>query len=389
MGKADDNFDMIAKTLFGFESLLSKELLQLGAQSIKPGVRHVRFRGDLGFLYKASLCLRTALRILVPIHDTKIQKESDLYQAILRIPWEDYMDLETRFSIQVTQSSDMFRNTMFAAQKAKDALVDRFRKHTGKRPSVGREDPDLRIHIHIGKGRLEVSLDASGASLHHRGYRTATNIAPINEVLAAGILLLSGWRGDTDFLDPMCGSGTFPIEAAMIACNIPPQLNRKQFAFERWRNWNADLFDLIRSSALKKTRDFHHTIIGYDKAPSAYRKAQDNVVQAGLSDFIKIEKQDFFRSAKPNPDMPMHMVFNPPYGERLPIDMEIFYGRIGDTLKNLFPNTNVWLISSNMEALKHVGLKASHKTKLFNGKLESRLVCYKMYKGSLKSNHHE
>lgn len=388
MGKSDTNFDMIAKTLYGFESLLAEELLRLGAQSIKPGVRHVRFRGDLGFLYKASLCLRTALRILMPIHSAKIQNESDFYQLVRRIPWEDYMDLETRFSIQVTQSDGLFRNTMFAAQKAKDALVDRFRKQTGKRPSVGREDPDLSIHIHIGRGGVEVSLDASGASLHHRGYRTATNIAPINEVLAAGILLLSGWKGETDFLDPMCGSGTFPIEAAMIACNIPPQLNRKLFAFERWQNWNPDLFELIRASALKKTQDFHHSIIGYDKAPSAVRKAQDNVVEAGLSDFIHIEKQDFFRSAKPNPDAPMHVVFNPPYGERLPIDMKIFYGRIGDTLKQLYSNTNAWLISSNMEALKHVGLKASQKTKLFNGKLESRLVHYAMYQGSLKTHKH-
>lgn len=388
MSQSNVNFDMIAKTLFGFESVLADELLQLGAQSIQPGVRHVRFRGDLGFLYKASLCLRTALRILAPIHSAKIQKESDLYQAVLRIPWEAYMDLETRFSIQVTQSSDLFRNTMFAAQKAKDALVDRFRKQTGKRPSVGREDPDLSIHIHIGRGRLEVSLDASGASLHHRGYRTATNIAPINEVLAAGILLLSGWKGETDFLDPMCGSGTLPIEAAMIACNIPPQLNRKQFAFERWKNWDADLFDLIRTSALKKTRDFQHTIVGYDKAPSAVRKAQDNVVQAGLSDFVQIERQDFFRSAKPKPEAPLHLVFNPPYGERLPIDMKLFYGRIGDTLKQLYPNSDAWMISSNMEALKNVGLRATQKTKLFNGKLESRLVHYALYQGSLKTHKH-
>lgn len=389
MGKSGENFEMVAKTLFGFESLLAKELLQLGAQSIKPGVRHVRFRGDLGFLYKSSLCLRTALRILMPIHSAKIQNEFDFYQTIRRIPWEKHMDLETRFSIQVTQSGDLFRNTMFAAQKAKDAIVDRFRKQTGKRPSVGREDPDLSVHIHIGRGNMEVSLDASGSSLHHRGYRTATNIAPINEVLAAGLLMLSGWKGACDFLDPMCGSGTLLIEAALIACNIPPQLNRKQFAFERWTNWDTDLFELIRASALKKTRDFQCKIMGYDKAPSAVRKAQDNIDQAGLSDFIQIEKQDFFRSAKNHTDAPLHMVFNPPYGERLPIDMKIFYGRIGDTLKQLYPNTDAWLISSNLEALKYVGLKPSAKIKLFNGKLESRLVHYAMYKGSLKSKSHE
>jgi putative N6-adenine-specific DNA methylase len=321
----------------------------------------------------------------VPIHSANIQNEFDFYQTIRRISWEEHMDLETRFSIQVTQSGDLFRNTMFAAQKAKDALVDRFRKQTGKRPSVGRDDPDLSIHIHIGRGSVEVSLDASGASLHHRGYRTATNIAPINEVLAAGLLMLSGWKGECDFLDPMCGSGTLLIEAAMIACNIPPQLNRKQFAFERWSNWDAGLFELIRASALKKTRDFHWKIMGYDKAPSAVRKANDNVDQAGLSDFIHIEKQDFFRSAKPNPESALHMVFNPPYGERLPIDMKVFYGRIGDTLKQLYPNTHAWLISSNLEALKYVGLKPSAKIKLFNGKLESRLVHYTMYKGSLKN----
>jgi putative N6-adenine-specific DNA methylase len=227
-------------------------------------------------------------------------------------------------------------------------------------------------------------LDTSGASLHHRGYRTATNIAPINEVLAAGMLLLSGWDGKSDFLDPMCGSGTLLIEAAMIACNIPANINRKEFAFEKWNDWDNDLFDTVIDSLMKRVKEFHYSIKGYDKAPSAVKKTEDNIINANLEEYITVERQNFFETEKNNSG-PLHIVFNPPYGERLDIEMEMFYKNIGDTLKKNYPNTNAWFITANLEALKFVGLKPSRKIKLFNGSLEARLVKYEMYAGSKRT----
>ncbi|MGB0279670.1 MAG: THUMP domain-containing class I SAM-dependent RNA methyltransferase [Flavobacteriaceae bacterium] len=375
---------MVAKTLFGFEEILATELKDLGAQSVKTGVRNVRFVGDTGFMYKANLCLRTALRILKPIDKKAISSEQDVYKAMLDIPWEDYMTVDHTFAIRATVMMQKAKNSMYVAQKAKDGLVDRFRNRTGSRPSVDKDFPDLSIHLYVTDKFVEVSLDSSGASLHHRGYRTATNIAPINEVLAAGMLLLSGWRGESDFLDPMCGSGTLLIEAAMIACNIPPSLNRKEFAFQKWLDWDNDLYTKIEESALNKVREFTHSMTGYDKAPSAVRKAQQNIQNANLSAFITISENDFFQTQKQQPEKLLHMVFNPPYGERLAIDMDVFYKRIGDTLKQHYAGTQAWLITSSLEAIKSVGLRPSRKIKLFNGKLESRLVKYELYSGTKK-----
>ncbi len=377
-------FPMVAKTLFGFEEILAKELKNLGAQSIKIGVRNVQFVGDTGFMYKANLCLRTALRILKPIANQPIASEQDVYDVMHKIPWEEYMSNEQTFAIRTTVLMSGNQNSMYIAQKAKDGLVDRFRKRTGARPSVDKDFPDLSIHLYVTDRLVEVSLDSSGASLHQRGYRTATNIAPINEVLAAGMLLLSDWDGYTDFLDPMCGSGTLLIEAAMIACNIPPNLNRKEFAFQKWTDWDNELYTKIEESSLNKVREFTHKIIGYDKAPSAIRKAQQNIENANLSEFITLYSQDFFTSTKENPEKPLHIVFNPPYDERLAIDINSFYKQIGDTLKQNYPGTNAWFITANLEAIKSVGLRPSRKIKLFNGKLESRLVKYALYSGTKK-----
>lgn len=379
-------FPMVAKTLFGFEEILATELKQLGAQSVQTGVRNVRFVGDKGFMYKANLCLRTALRILKPIHKKAIISVQDVYKVMLDIPWEKYMTNTNTFAIRATVMTKTAQNSMFVAQKAKDGLVDRFRKQTGSRPSVDKDFPDLSIHLYVTDKVVEVSFDSSGASLHQRGYRSATNIAPINEVLAAGMLLLSGWRGETDFLDPMCGSGTVLIEATMIACNIPPNLNRKEFAFQKWLDWDNDLYTKIEESSLKKAREFSHTIVGYDKAPSAVRKAQQNVQNANLSEFISISQNDFFTSEKQQSEKQLHMVFNPPYGERLPIDIHVFYKRIGDTLKQHYSGTFAWFITSNLEAIKSVGLRPSRKIKLYNGKLESKLVKYELYNGTKKTH---
>jgi len=385
MNKSDSGlFPMVAKTLFGLEEILAQELKTLGAQAVKIGVRNVQFVGDTGFMYKANLCLRTALRILKPIHRSNISKIDDVYQAMHDIAWEEIMNENSTFAIRATVMTSDPHNTMYVALKAKDGLVDRLRTRLGTRPNVDKDFPDFSIHLYVTDRIVEVSLDSSGTSLHQRGYRSATNIAPINEVLAAGILMLSGWRGDTDFLDPMCGSGTLLIEAAMIACNIPPNLNRKEFAFQKWSDWDNDLYEKIEESALNKTRSFDYTITGYDKAPSAIRKAEQNISNANLNDFIKIERQDFFRTEKEDPDKSLHILFNPPYGERLPIDVDVFYSRIGDTLKQSYSGSQAWLITANMEALKFVGLRPSRRIKVFNGKLESKLVKYTLYSGTKK-----
>ncbi|RSK40308.1 THUMP domain-containing class I SAM-dependent RNA methyltransferase [Mangrovimonas spongiae] len=380
----ENNFNMVAKTLFGFEELLAKELRQLGAQDVKKGVRNVSFVGDKGFMYKANLGLRTAIKILKPIKTFQLRHEDDLYKMVYKLPWEKYLKPTGTLAVDATVHSKVFKHSKYVALRTKDAIVDKFRDTTGKRPDVDLRFPDLKINVHIDRQRCTISLDSSGESLHQRGYKLATNIAPINEVLAAGLIMLSGWDGQSDFMDPMCGSGTLLAEAAMIACNIPPNLMRKEFAFERWQDWDVDLFETIEESLLKKTRDFHYKIIGYDKAPSAVRKAKENIKNAHLDDFITIEHEDFFKTEKPVEGR-LHMVFNPPYGERLAIEMEQFYKDIGDTLKQNYPGTDAWFITSNLEALKHVGLRPSRKIKLFNGKLESRLVKYVMYEGSKKA----
>lgn len=375
---------MIAKTFFGFEEILAKELQLLGAQNVEIGTRAVSFKGDKGFMYKANLSLRTALKILKPIYHFRAFNDQSLYKGIQGIDWSKYLNANQTFVIDSTIHSDHFKHSQFVAQKAKDAIVDQFREKTGQRPSIDKDFPDLRINIHIDRDQCSVSLDTSGVSLHQRGYRVLTNIAPINEVLAAGMLLLSGWDGQSDFLDPMCGSGTILAEAAMIACNIPANINRKEFAFEKWNDWDNDLFDQIIDALMKRTRDFRYTIKGYDKAPSAVSKATDNIRNANLDEFVTIEQKNFFDTKKETSG-PLHMVFNPPYGERLDIDLERFYREMGDTMKQNYPGTHAWFITANLEALKFVGLKPSRKIKLFNGSLEARFVKYEMYEGSKRT----
>ncbi|NNF86852.1 MAG: class I SAM-dependent RNA methyltransferase [Winogradskyella sp.] len=381
----NNNFKMLAKTLYGFEDLLAKELLQLGAMDIEKGVRNVSFVGDKGFMYKANMALRTAIKILKPIKSFKIRSEQDLYDRVKEIQWEDYLKSNGSLAVDATINSSVFTNSLYTALKTKDAIVDRFRERTGERPNVDLKFPDIKINVHIDRENCNISLDTSGDSLHKRGYKTATNIAPINEVLAAGMIMLSGWDGQSDFMDPMCGSGTILAEAAMIACNIPPNLMRKEFAFERWQDWDVELFEKIEDSLLSKTRDFHHKIFGFDKAPSAVAKAKENIKNAHLDDFVTIKHEDFFKTQKAG-DNKLHMVFNPPYGERLEnLNVSDFYGQIGTTLKHGYPNSDVWLITSNLEALKHVGLRPSRKIQLYNAKLEAKFVKYVMYEGSKKA----
>ena len=383
MSRGQD-FKMVATTMFGLEEVLAKELRDLGAQNVEVGVRNVSFKGDAGFMYKANIALRTAIRILKPIKSFKVYDEEDLYESLQKIKWENYLDVDGTFSIGAVVNSKHFTtNSHYITLKSKDALADYFRHKYSKRPNVDLKYPDLKIHVHIQKEWCTVSLDSSGDSLHKRGYRSATNIAPINEVLAAGLILLSGYTGEENFIDPMCGSGTILIEAAMIANRIPANINRKHFAFENWKDYDEDLYFLIQDVLLKKIRSSHFKIMGFDKAPSAVRKAQDNVENANLDDFIGVHHVNFFNSKK-EVFGNTTILFNPPYGERLNIDTAEFYKKIGDTLKHGYPDSTVWFITSDLQALKHVGLRTSKRIPLKNGDLDCRLVRYDMYSGTRK-----
>ena len=378
-----NDFKMTAKTFFGFETILSDELLKLGAKKIEIGIRNVSFYGDLGFLYKSNLYLRSAIRILMPINSFQINDDKDLYSTVFNFNWEDFLSVDQTFIIESVLNTDFYSHSLFVSQRVKDGIVDRFRKLYNKRPNVDTENPDIKINIHISQNTCTISLDSSGKPLNQRGYRSQTNIAPINEVLAAGLVMLSNWDCDSDFLDPMCGSGTLLVEAAMYATNYPVNIKREDFSFKNWNNFDLDLFQMIKISVLNKVKPFKYKIRGFDKAPSAILKCNQNVINSGFDNIIEVSKEDFFNTTKKNDEF-LHLLFNPPYGERLKIDIQSFYKEIGDTLKTSYPNSNAWFITSSIEALKYVGLRPSRKIKLFNGKLESRLAKYEIYSGSKK-----
>ena len=378
-----DNFKIVAKTFYGMEDVLAKELLGLGAQKIEAGNRIVTFYGDKGFIYKANLCLHTALKILKPIYQFKANSNEELYDQLYNFNWDHFMNHTNTFIFDSVLSGNIFNHSLFVSQKAKDALVDKFRDINQDRPNVDLKHPDFRFHLHINNNICNLLLDSSGESLHKRGYRTITNIAPINEVLAAGIIKLSGWDKTYDFLDPMCGSGTLLIEAAMMACNIPANINRDEFAFEKWPDWDLELFETIQNSQLKKVKEPEIKIFGYDKSPSAIVKSKENIKNASLSDFISVKNTDFFQSKKSSNEK-LQIVSNPPYGERLKTDIKDLYKNIGDTLKVKYSNTDAWFITSNLDAMKYIGLRPSRKIKLFNGKLESRLLYFPVYAGTKK-----
>ncbi len=374
---------MVAKTFYGMEKLLSKELMKLGATNVNEGNRLVYFSGDKGFMYKANLCLRNALKILKPIYNFQAVNVLALYEKLFNFQWNYVLSPDQTFAIDCVVQGDVFTHSLYISQRCKDAIVDRFKKDFGKRPSVNKRHPDIRLHLHISHQKCSLSLDTSGRSLHHRGYRSLTNIAPINEVLAAGIIQFSGWDERTDFVDPMCGSGTFLIEAAMMACKIPANLNRNEFAFEKWEDWDQTLFDKIKTSQLNRVISPVGKIYGFDKAPSAVGKSINNIKNAGLEDFIKVNRANFFNSQKMG-NSPLHLLTNPPYGERLEGNINLLYQHFGDTLKRSYPNTHAWIISSNFEALKFIRLRPSRKIKLFNGKLETRLCLFPIYEGTKK-----
>tara|TARA_B100000214_G_scaffold314991_1_gene248098 strand:+ start:720 stop:1871 length:1152 start_codon:yes stop_codon:yes gene_type:complete len=377
------NFYMLAKTMFGLEEVLAEELKDLGAQKIKIMNRAVSFKGDKGFMYKANLNLRTALRILKPIAHFQAHNEKELYQQICKINWCKIFDLNNTFSTSATTHSDFFSHSKYASLVMKDAIADTFRKKFNKRPYVNPKNPDISINLHIAKHTCTVSLDSSGDSLHKRGYKKETVIAPINEVLAAGLILLSGWDKNSNFYDPMCGSGTILIEAALIAYNIPVNIFRTQFGFHSWKDFDSILWEKIKEISLEKEVNYYGKIAGSDYSQKAVRISKKNIKSALMYDNIKIIYADFFETKIPKGTF---VIFNPPYGERIKLDKKNFYENIGNTLKNNYQGCTSWLISSDIENIKFIGLKPSKKIKIKNSELECSFRKFELYQGSKKIN---
>lgn len=370
-----------AKTLKGMEHLLASELKELGAEKVEVLNRGVTFFGRRALMYKANLASRLALRILVPVLEFEINNVEGLYRKVKQFEWERFLDIKMDFAIDSVVHSRHFTNSFFASQKAKDAIVDRFRERTSIRPSVNRENPDLLINLHISDRRVTLSLDSSGGSLHKRGYRTSNFEAPLNEVLAAGMIKATGWSGESPFLDPMCGSGTLAIEAALIAADIPPGIFRERFGFETWKDFDAELLQHVAQN-LPKEREVKFPIIARDVDPEALKMTRDLVNKMELSHLIKVEEMDF--EASDNMEE-ITIIMNPPYGERLKTEnIESLYEMIGTTLKHKFPGSDVWILSSNSRAMKRVGLRPASKQVLFNGPLECVYANYKTFKGNWK-----
>lgn len=375
-------FNMLAKTYFGLEDILAKELTELGADEIETDRRAVRFKGDKALLYKANLNLRTAIRVLVPIAQFKATDADEVYDKAKKINWEEYIGLKQSFIINETVNSENFRHSKFVAYRLKDAIADYFTELYDKRPSVSIAAPDIYIDIHISHDECTISLDSSGTSLHKRGYRSSQNEAPISEAQAAGMLLMAGWDGSKDFIDPMCGSGTFLIEAALIALNIPPCIYRSQFAFEKWQDFDKELFDEIYNDDSNE-KEFTHKIIGYDVNPNTVKIAQENVKAAGLTKYIEIQCRDIANFEEVTE--PALMVTNPPYGERLkPEDLRDLYREIGRALKHKFVNGEAWVISSHVENLAAIGLKPSQRIELKNGALDCEFWKFEIFSGTHK-----
>ena len=382
----EKNFYMLAKTMYGLEEILADELKNLGAQNIKIQNRAVSFKGDTGFMYKANLNLRTCLRILKPIQTFQAHNEKELYKNILKIDWEKYLTTESTFATHATTNSEVFNHSKYASLLVKDGIADYFRNKYDKRPNVDPEDPDLNINLHINKHTCTVSLDSSGESLHKRGYKLDTIIAPMNEVLASGLILLSGWNKQDNFHDPMCGSGTLLIEAAMIAYNIPANIFRNKFGFESWKDFDSELFEKIKDVSLNKEVDFKGTITGGDNFQKAIRISRKNIENALMFENIKVKNEDFFEtSIKEN----SFVIFNPPYGERIELGINEFYEKVGDSLKNNYKNCTVWIISSDLENMKMIGLKPTKKINLMNANLKCSFREFKIYVGSKKSKYKE
>lgn len=378
----EQEFELIAKTFMGLEPVLAKELTELGADNVQIGRRMVSFTGNKEMMYRANFQLHTAIRILKPIAHFKAKSADDVYEEVKKIDWTQYVGLEKTFAVDSVVFSEEFRHSKFVSYKVKDAIVDQFREKTGKRPNISVANPDIRLNMHIAEDQCTLSLDSSGESLHRRGYRQESVEAPLNEVLAAGMILMTGWHGETDFIDPMCGSGTLLIEAALIARNMAPGLFRKEYAFEKWADFDKDLFDNIYNDDSKE-REFNHKIYGYDVDIKAVNTARLNVKAAGLSSDITVTEADFKDFTQPAEKS--IIVTNPPYGERISTpDLLGTYRMIGERLKHQFLNNDAWILSYREECFDQIGLKPSLKIPVYNGSLECEFRKYQIFDGKLK-----
>ena len=373
----------IIKTLHGLEEILCKELEAIGGLNPQPLIRAASCEGDLSFLYKANVCLRTAISILKPINRFRARDEEQLYRGVQNINWSSIFGMANTFAITASVNSDHFNHSKYVALKSKDAIVDQFRKKYGERPSIDVENPDIKINIHIARDQVTVSLDSSGDTLNKRGYRKEGVFAPLNEVLAAGLVSLSGWNKKTDFVDPMCGSGTILIEAAMMARNIAPNINRKSLAFKNWKDFNQETWDKVLADAKNQETETDCQFFGSDISDKNLRVAVGNCFEASLAGKIKFENCDIR-----DLNVPFESgiaITNPPYGERLQLnDMNEFYKEISDAMKKNFEGYDFWVISSNMDALKHLRLRTSRKITMYNGSLECKFNKYEMYRGTKK-----
>jgi len=373
-----------AKTLKGLEPLLAEELKSLGASRTEIVNRGVTFYGGRALLYRVNLGSRLSLRVLLPLVSFEASDTDTLYRKVKQYDWSQHMDNRMTFAIDAVVHSPVFRNSHYVMQKVKDGIVDRFMEKTHLRPSIHREQPDLLINVHISGRWVNLSLDSSGGSLHKRGYRTGHFEAPLNEVLAAGMVMLSGWKGSTPFLDPMCGSGTLAIEAAMIAASIPPGIFRKRYGFENWKDFDRDLLEHVAAN-LSKEIDVKVPIVASDMDPEAVALTRRHVKQMDLDKIISVEQSDFTTTS--GTDQESTIIMNPPYGERMmPDDIEALYSSIGSTLKHKYPGSDAWLLSSSKKALGRIGLKPSGKRVLYNGSLECTYVHYKTFRGNYKDH---
>lgn len=374
-----EKFSITAKTLSGLESVLAGEIKAIGGKHVKEGLRSVSYEGNLETVYRSNYCLRSALRILVEINRFSFRDADQFYLRCKSVDWFKYMTINQSFVVNSTVShSSEFRNSMFASLKVKDAIVDYFREKTGKRPNVDTQQPDIYIHVHVSQNTCILSLDSSGESLHKRGYRVMQGKAPLSEVLAAGMILLTGWKGDTDFIDPMCGSGTLPIEAAMIARNIPPGRFRKSFAFENWPGYDAALLEKIK--AVHQEKKSAARIYASDILRENVLIAQTNARRARVFSGIEFRVSDMkdlqLKTSK------AILIINPPYGERLQErNINSLYAMIGERLKHQFYDNTAWIMTSSTEYLKNIGLKASDKVHLYNGALKCIFASYSLFSG--------
>lgn len=377
------DFEIKVTTFFGLEEILAKELLKMGGKNIVPFKRGVAVTGDIGFLYKCNLCLHTALKVLVPIAKFQADNEHQLYDAIKLMPWEQFIDVTDGIMVESVLNTEQFTHSLFVSQKIKDAIADRFREKTGKRPSVDLIRPTFKLYVHIYKNEISLNLDSSGDPLYKRGYRSDINEAPLKEVLAAGLVKLSGWEPHLLLIDGMCGAATIAIEAALIANQIPPGYYRNDFTFMRWRNFDEKLYDLIFESSVNKIKNDPVQIIANDIHAPTLKKAKTNTINAKVDDVVKCTNHSFF-DLKPERSGGV-IILNPPYGERLPIkEVTELYKEIGNKLKKDFQNFNAWMITSNPDGIKSVGLRPSRKIQIYNGALECRYLKYELYGGTKK-----